>query len=158
MTSNDGPPTAALLDRGGIRVPRSVRGSARDVLERIRRQGLRQWITRERDAFVQTAKSALACVLAWVVAKQVFHSTEPVLAPAAALIVMQVTVYQSITRSLQYSLGVTFGVGVALGMGHFYNFTWYTLLVIVVGSLVIGRTLRGSAARSTRSRRPACSC
>lgn len=142
MARDNGSPNPTAPERDTPWVPSELGDAARAAWERLRRAGPRQWIKRERDAFAQTAKTALACVLAWLIAKQIFHSAEPVLAPAAALIVMQVTIYQSITRSVQYSIGVLFGVGIALGIGNFYQFTWYTLLVIVVGSLVLGRTLR----------------
>jgi uncharacterized membrane protein YgaE (UPF0421/DUF939 family) len=111
------------------------------TLRRLRLHGPRHWLAREREAFLQTAKAAFACVLAWIAAKNVFGSPEPILAPIGALIAIQVTVYQSITRAMQYSLGVLIGVAAALATGHFVGLTWYTLLAIVIVSLIVGRTL-----------------
>lgn len=111
------------------------------TLRRLREHGPRHWLAREREAFVQTAKAAFACVVAWVAAKDIFGSPEPILAPIGALITIQVTVYQSITRAVQYSIGIIVGVAAALATGHFVGLTWYTLLLIVILSLIIGRTL-----------------
>jgi uncharacterized membrane protein YgaE (UPF0421/DUF939 family) len=134
--------TVELTSWTRLRMRTSVRQAIASTARRLRLHGLRHWLMREREAFVQTAKTALACLLAWLIAKDAVGIANPLLAPVAALIAIQVTVYQSITRSVQYSIGVLFGVGVALVLGKFIGFNALTLLLVVVGSLVLGRTLR----------------
>ena len=44
---------------------------------------------------------------------------DPVLASVAALVVVQVTVYQSVTRAIQYSAGIVAGMAGALVVGRY---------------------------------------
>lgn len=121
---------------------RRVRTGVRAVVRTFRLHGLRHWLNRERDAFTQTAKAALACLISWLVAQHIFNVSRPILAPIASLITMQVTVYQTLTRGLQQVAGVIAGVSGAVLIGKFYGLNWATLTIVVLASLVIGRTLR----------------
>ncbi|MFL6115946.1 MAG: FUSC family protein, partial [Catenulispora sp.] len=108
--------------------------------------GVRHWFRRERDAFTQTLKTALACAVAWELAKNLVYHQHPqfhaVLAPVAVLITMQVTIYQTFRRGLQQVAAVLLGVIAALVVGSYIELTWYTLSILVIIALMIGRTLR----------------
>lgn len=133
--------TAALLDR--FRPGWTVEGGGLTQARRsIRLHGFRHWFVRERDAFTQTAKAALASAAAWAIATEAFHVQKPVLASVAALVVVQVTVYQSIWRAVQYSAGIVAGMIGALALGAGLGINIVTLSLIVVLGLVLGRTLR----------------
>jgi hypothetical protein len=67
---------------------------------------------------------------------------DPVLASVAALVVVQVTVYQSVRRAIQYSAGIIAGMLGALAIGRYLGVNELTMSLIVVFGLVIGRTLQ----------------
>ncbi|OLE19963.1 MAG: hypothetical protein AUG49_26485 [Catenulispora sp. 13_1_20CM_3_70_7] len=141
-TDSVGEFTRELLGRGHTTLhsgfERSLRG--------LRLHGVRHWFRRERDAFTQTLKTALACAVAWELAKHLVYHQHPqfhaVLAPVAVLITMQVTIYQTFRRGLQQVAAVLLGVIAALVVGSYIELTWYTLSMLVIIALMIGRTLR----------------
>ncbi|GLY79079.1 FUSC family protein [Actinoallomurus iriomotensis] len=69
--------------------------------------------SRERDLLVQSAKSAVAAALAWLVAYEVLHAPLASLAPWVALVMVHTTVYRSVVKGLQQGFAVVFGVVVA---------------------------------------------
>ena len=132
---------AALLDR--FRLGWAAEdGALAQARRSIHLHGFRHWFVRERDAFTQTAKAALASAAAWAIATEVFRVDKPVLASVAALVTVQVTVYQSIWRAVQYSAGIVAGMVGALALGASLGINIVTLSLIVVLGLVLGRTLR----------------
>jgi len=141
-TDSVGEFTREMLDRGNITLRSGIEHSVR-VLQL---HGVRHWYHREREAFIQTLKTALACAVAWEIAKRVIYHGHPqfhaVLAPVAVLITMQVTIYQTFRRGLQQVAAVLLGVIAALIIGRFVDLTWFTLSALVIVALMIGRTLR----------------
>jgi uncharacterized membrane protein YgaE (UPF0421/DUF939 family) len=148
MSSQDrgeGRYVGALLDRfrlDGAGGEGGVGGALAQARRSIRLHGFRHWFIRERDAFVQTAKAAVAAGAAWAIAAGVFHVDKPVIASVAALITVQVTVYQSIWRAVQYSAGIVAGMVGAIAIGAGLGINILTISLIVVLGLVLGRTLR----------------
>jgi uncharacterized membrane protein YgaE (UPF0421/DUF939 family) len=133
---------AALLDRIRLGPMREREGALRQALRSIHMHGFRHWFVRERDAFSQTAKAALAAAAAWEVATALLNVPNPVLAPVAALVTVQVTVYQSVWRAIQYSAGIVAGMLAALAIGAGLGVNVLTMSLVVVAGLVLGRTLR----------------
>lgn len=133
---------AALLDRFRFGPMRGGEGALRQALRSIHLHGFRHWLVRERDAFSQTAKAALASAAAWEVATALLNVPDPVLAPVAALVTVQVTVYQSVWRAIQYSAGIVAGMLAALAIGAGLGVNVLTMSLVVVAGLVLGRTLR----------------
>ena len=142
MAGEEGRFVAALVDRARDRMHLGSRRGFGSTLRAFRLHGLRHWLTRERDAFVQTAKAALASAVAWGVATEVLRVRDPVLASVAALVVVQVTLYQSVRRAIQYSAGIVAGMIGALAIGRYLGVNMLTMSLIVVFGLVIGRTLQ----------------
>jgi uncharacterized membrane protein YccC len=91
---------------------------------------------------LRTAKSTLAAVLAFVVADTLGTSNQPVLASLTALLVVQLTMYDTVTHGLERVASVLAGVLVALGVAKFVGLTWWSLGGVVAVSLVIGLVLR----------------
>lgn len=139
---DDGRFVGELLDRARVQVGDSARSLLGPTVRAFRLHGLRHWMARERDAFVQTAKAALAAAIAWEVAYALVHLYDPVLASVSALVVVQVTVYQSVRRAIQYSAGIVAGMTAALAIGTYVGINVFTMCLIVVLSLMVGRTLR----------------
>lgn len=142
MSGEEGRYVAALLDRARNRLQGGRRYSPGTTFRVFRLHGLEHWLVRERDAFVQTAKAAVAAAVAWGVATGVRGVHDPVLASVAALVVVQVTLYQSVRRAIQYSLGIVAGMVAALAIGRYLGINMLTMSLVVVLGLVLGRTLQ----------------
>jgi uncharacterized membrane protein YgaE (UPF0421/DUF939 family) len=67
-----------------------------------------------RDQMFLAAKTAIAAGLAWVAALAVDPHSKPYFAPLAVLLVVQPTVYGSLSRAFQRVAGVGVGVAAAL--------------------------------------------
>jgi len=91
----------------------------------------------QRSPILQVAKSAVATVAAWLIAAALIPGPPPVFAAIAALLVVQPSLNQSLTKAIERSIGVIAGVviasilGIVLGTG-----TWVILLATVVALLV----------------------
>ena len=70
---------------------------------------------RERDLLTQSLKAAGAAVLAWVIARHLLGGPLAFLAPWAALVMVESTVYRSVIKSAQQLLTVLAGVLGATG-------------------------------------------
>lgn len=142
MSGEEGRYVAALLDRARNRLQGDQRRPPGTTFRAFRLHGLDHWLVRERDAFVQTAKAAVAAAVAWEIASTVHGVRDPVLASVAALVVVQVTLYQSVRRAIQYSLGIVAGMVAALAIGRYLGVNMLTMSLVVVVGLVLGRTLQ----------------
>jgi uncharacterized membrane protein YccC len=90
----------------------------------------------------RTAKTTLAAVLSFVIADLLHTSDAPILAPLTALLVVQLTMYETLTHGLDRVASVVVGVLVAVGIATVTGLTWWSLGLVVAVSLVIGRLLR----------------
>lgn len=91
---------------------------------------------------VRTAKSTVAAVAAYVVALPLSANDRPVLAPLTALLVVQLTLYDTVRRGLLRVVSVVLGVLVAGVLSEFVPLTWWSLGLAIGISLVIGRAMR----------------
>jgi hypothetical protein len=91
---------------------------------------------------IRTAKVTLAAVLAYVAADLLNTTATPILAPLTAILVVQVTVYQTVAEGLQRVLSVLTGVLLAVGLATVVGLSWWSLGVVVAASLVLGQILR----------------
>jgi len=91
---------------------------------------------------VRTFKSTLAAVTAYVVALPLSDNPRPVLAPLTALLVVQLTLYETVRRGLLRVVSVVLGVLFAAALSTVVPLTWWSLGVAVAVSLVIGRLFR----------------
>jgi Aromatic acid exporter family member 1 len=108
-----------------------------DVLRQMRSTLFR----RGRRPGLRTAKTTLAAVLSYVVALRLGTSPQPVLAPLTALLVVQLTMYETVASGLQRVASVVAGVLIAVGVASWVGLTWWSLGVVVALSLIIGRLL-----------------
>jgi uncharacterized membrane protein YgaE (UPF0421/DUF939 family) len=104
------------------------------------------WVTRavtvsgpERDQVMIVVKSALAAWLSWLVSYDLMGSESPAFAPFSAVLMMQVTVYQSVVQSLRYVAAVSAGVALQAFFGFFIGPDPLTFAVIALVALAIGR-------------------
>ena len=99
------------------------------------------WFRRGRRPGLRTAKTTLAAVLSFALAQFLLTSPAPVLAPLTALLVVQLTMYETLASGLQRVVSVLAGVLIAVGFATWVGLTWWSLGFVVAASLVIGRLL-----------------
>jgi uncharacterized membrane protein YccC len=96
----------------------------------------------------QLIKTALAAVIAWLLAVHVFGIAQPFLAPWAALLTVHATVLGSVRRGVEQVGASVIGVLVAFGAGQLFGPDALALAVAVLVGLIIG-SLRGVRTDST---------
>lgn len=112
------------------------------------RQGLGAWragvVSRGPDPvlvvdLLQSAKTALAVVLAWVIAIDVLGLEQPFLAPWAAVLVVHATVYRTVSRGGQQVAATFAGVFLAWGCGELFGDGPASMAVMLVVAFLLGR-------------------
>lgn len=102
-----------------------------------------QVVRRSREAaVVQTLRSAVAATIAYVVALHLSREPAPLTAPLTALLVVQVTLYSTLTTGFRRVNAVVTGVLVAIGFSALIGLTWWSLGLIILASLFVGRIVR----------------
>ncbi|GAA3019605.1 FUSC family protein [Streptomyces fulvorobeus] len=91
---------------------------------------------------VQTVRSTVAAVISYVVALMLSSEPAPLTAPLTALLVVQVTLYSTLTTSMRRVNAVVAGVVIAIGFSALVGLSWWSLGLIILASLVLGRFVR----------------
>ncbi|MEU3192897.1 aromatic acid exporter family protein [Streptomyces sp. NPDC006992] len=109
----------------------------------------RQWLDRakgsagyERQTLELIGKSALAATAAWYVAHNVLAAQSPAFAPFSAVLIMQVTIYQSLVQALRYVAAVSAGVMVQAALGYLAGPDLLTFVLVALIAMAIGRWRR----------------
>lgn len=97
---------------------------------------------RREPAVVQTMRSTAAATISYVVALQLSSEPAPLTAPLTALLVVQVTLYSTLTTGIRRVNSVVVGVLIAIGFSALVGLTWWSLGLIILASLVVGRLVR----------------
>ena len=87
------------------------------------------------------AKAGLAASLAWLAATLLTDVPDPVLAPLAALVTVQVSVRSSVKTALQRSGAVVLGVFVAIAIGDAIGLNMWTVGLLTGLSLAVAQLL-----------------
>ncbi|MED7953793.1 MULTISPECIES: aromatic acid exporter family protein [unclassified Streptomyces] len=96
-----------------------------------------------REPFVvQTVRATVAATLSYVVATWLSSEPAPLTAPLTALLVVQVTVYSTLTTSIRRVNSVVVGVLIAIGFSSVVGLSWWSLGLVILASLVVGRFVR----------------
>jgi uncharacterized membrane protein YgaE (UPF0421/DUF939 family) len=100
-------------------------------------------LARRRDpVVVQTLRSTAAAVISYAVALQLSSEAAPLTAPLTALLVVQVTLYSTLTTGIRRVNSVVVGVIIAIAFSALVGLTWWSLGLIILASLVVGRFVR----------------
>jgi hypothetical protein len=91
--------------------------------------------------FVAT-KTAVAAGIAWAVALLVSPNSRPYFAPMAVILIVQPTIYNSLSRAFQRVVGVVLGVAAALVVSHFLTPSGWSIGIIVFVGLLLGWSIR----------------
>jgi hypothetical protein len=93
-------------------------------------------------AVQRTLRLTGAAVAAFVVAQQLLPGGDAVLAPLTALLVVQVSLFSTLTAGIQRIASVVSGVVVAVVFSEVAKLTWWSLAITVALALLIGHLLR----------------
>ncbi|GHG93217.1 FUSC family protein [Streptomyces rubradiris] len=105
--------------------------------------GLQRVLRRRREpAVVQTLRSAGAASVAYVIALRLSPEPAPLTAPLTALLVVQVTFYATLTNGIRRVNSVVAGVLVAIAFSVLVGLTWWSLALLIVAALAVGRLVR----------------
>ncbi|WP_037671273.1 FUSC family protein [Streptomyces griseus] len=91
---------------------------------------------------VQTLRSAGAATIAYVIALRLSPEPAPLTAPLTALLVVQVTLYATLTNGIRRVNAVVAGVLVAIAFSLLVGLTWWSLALLIVAALAVGRLVR----------------
>ncbi|MFD7031502.1 aromatic acid exporter family protein [Streptomyces sp. NPDC059917] len=98
---------------------------------------------RRRDPVaVQALRSTAAAVVSYCVALRLSDEPSPLTAPLTALLVVQVTLYSTLTTSVRRVNAVVVGVLIAIGFSALVGLTWWSLGLLILASLVVGHLVR----------------
>lgn len=88
------------------------------------------------------AKIAVAASVAWVAALATHPHAQPYFAPLAVLLIIQPTVFDSVSRAFQRVVGVVLGVVVALGLSYLIAPSVWSIGIIIFLGLLVGWAAR----------------
>ncbi|GAA2568946.1 MULTISPECIES: FUSC family protein [Streptomyces] len=91
---------------------------------------------------VQTFRSATAATIAYAIALRLSPEAAPLTAPLTALLVVQVTLYATLTNGFRRVNAVVTGVLVAIAFSLLVGLTWWSLALLLVAALVVGRLVK----------------
>jgi uncharacterized membrane protein YgaE (UPF0421/DUF939 family) len=97
--------------------------------------------TASRGPLLQVAKTSIAAAIAWIACDLIFGEP-PIFAAIAALLVVQPSVNQSLSKGVERSVGVILGVVVALGVGYLFGTASWVVLSTIVIALLVAWALR----------------
>jgi hypothetical protein len=96
---------------------------------------------RAQPAAATIARLTATAVFAYLIALPVPGVSRPVLAPLTALLVAQVSLYQTLRSALRRVGSVVAGVLVAVALSALVGFTWWSLGIVIVLALAVGNAL-----------------
>ena len=83
----------------------------------------------------------VTAVFAYLLALPLPSTSRPVMAPLTALLVVQVSIYQTLRTAVRRVASVVAGVLLALGLSAWVGFTWWSLGIAIALGLAVGYAL-----------------
>ena len=83
----------------------------------------------------------ITAVFAYLLALPLPNTSRPVMAPLTALLVVQVSIYQTLRTAVRRVASVVAGVLPALGLSAWVGFTWWSLGIAIALGLTVGYAL-----------------
>lgn len=90
---------------------------------------------------LQVAKTALAAALAWALAAWLLHTTRPYFASLAAILSVQATIAESVSRGIQRIFGVMGGIMLAILFTHWLGLHAWSLALLVFIAMALATRL-----------------
>ncbi|MEO3752939.1 aromatic acid exporter family protein [Streptomyces sp. B6B3] len=101
---------------------------------------LARWVSQ--PVVAQTLRSATAATLAYLAALWLTGVPAPLLAPLTALLVVQVTLFATITSGIRRVNSVVAGVVLATGFSEVVGLSWWSLGLLILCALSLGHVAR----------------
>ncbi|MBB1247027.1 hypothetical protein GL263_26280, partial [Streptomyces durbertensis] len=93
---------------------------------------------RERDLAAQSLKSALAALAAWALASTLLTDSLSLMAPWVAVVLVQATVYQSMSQGVRQALAIVLGTALATGTALALDNQILAMALVLPVTLLIG--------------------
>jgi len=107
--------------------------------------------TASRGPVLQVIKASVAAIVAWLICEFLFRFPQPpIFAAIAALLVVQPSVNQSVSKGIERSIGVIAGVALAFGAGYLFGTATWVVLAAIVVSLLLAWLFRLGPGSSTQ--------
>ncbi|WP_314174730.1 FUSC family protein [Streptomyces winkii] len=110
---------------------------------------LTQWLHRarspdghERQTLTLIGKSTLVASISWFIAYVVMHAQTPAFAPFSAVLIVQITAYQSLLQALRYVGAVSVGVSLQGFFGALAGPNLVSFVLVALVAVTIGRWRR----------------
>ncbi|HEX8859527.1 MAG TPA: aromatic acid exporter family protein [Actinomycetes bacterium] len=139
----DGP--SAEVERARRRVSDQARWLQRLAVLRARRIGRPSWSSysgRGAPLAWRAVKTTVAAVLSYELARRFLTDPIPLLAALTAVLVAQITIFETVRSGIERIGSVVAGVLVAGLLSRFVGLTWWGLGIVIFAALVIGQLLR----------------
>ncbi|MGC5286352.1 FUSC family protein [Micromonospora sp. DT231] len=107
---------------------------------------LRDRLRRVRAIGGLAVQAGLAAALAWFVAHELLHVSQPIFAPISAVSTLAASVGQRLRRTVELIIGVTVGVLIGDLLLLLIGTGWWQLVLIVALAIMVALFLAGSAA------------
>lgn len=124
----------------------AVPGGQTQAVPQGRAARARRWFQRaatadghERHTLSLIGKSTVVASISWFIAHDVMQAQTPAFAPFSAVLIMQITVYQSLLQTLRYVGAVVVGVALQGALGLLAGSGLLTFVMVAMVALVIGR-------------------
>ncbi len=95
-----------------------------------------------RTPLLQVLKTSVAAIVAWLVCVVALNQPLPIFAAIAALLVVQPSVNQTLTRGIERSVAVIVGVVIAYLVGLVFGTASWVVLAVIVLTLLLSWALR----------------
>ncbi|MFD5937263.1 aromatic acid exporter family protein [Streptomyces sp. NPDC060333] len=121
-----------------VDAPHKIRVAATEGTDYLRR--VVRGAGNERDALLLGAKTVVAAMTAWILARYLLPPAVSTFAPFTALVALQATVYRSVRDCLQYVVAMAAGAALAATLAavagvHGWTFGLLTLIALCVGRI-----------------------
>lgn len=111
---------------------------------RVNRRLTGRFTVAMRPSILQLLKAAAAAILTWFVCLLVYPGQLPIFGAIAALIVVQDSVDQSLTKGIERVVGVLLGVSVALGAAAVFGPQAWLFIAAIIVAMCVGWLFRMS--------------
>ncbi|MEV6575888.1 aromatic acid exporter family protein [Streptomyces sp. NPDC051577] len=122
------------------KLPGAVKTRCTEIAGRVRR-GVR-YQGSERDDLVLGAKTVVAAMGAWMLARHFLPTAVATFAPFTALVALQATVYRSVRHCAQYLIAMTVGAALAASLAAVAGIHGWTFGLLTLAALALGRVRR----------------
>jgi hypothetical protein len=143
--SRRGDGSSADVGHARRRLSDQARWLQRLAVLRARRIGRPSWSSyRGRGAPLawRAVKTTVAAVLSYELARRFLTDPIPLLAALTAVLVAQITIFETVRSGIERIGSVVAGVLVAGLLSRFVGLTWWGLAIVIFAALVIGQLLR----------------